>query len=822
MTEKVKHIVDSLNVARPYVWKLHLSAEDFQTLEAYIIAHREAMMRNLTQKDALALIIYLAEWYKRCYQGSEAGQTNAADMFDAKRLWGASGINTERYVYKTEIGTSLWRYSIYVLGGLAVRHELSKNDKNRFLKALCRMFHGEEYTLENLDDANRAMAFRQSIMQQHSLYEYLREILDGAYEAADTDGTALLIEAIRTVNEEILRRKFALEWIVINTPSAQTMTRRLKLWLKPEQVGEGLHQYLRYDRVAIWGIAQPEKLRNLYIGMRWRQGDNIVVPLDKRSPILVYSNTCNGFVYWGAEDRFGMCQHIPSVPFSHIDIIAYDGEGNEWVAQTEETQAWMQLWRSGETPDRWTSRKGLQRQTAVVFTEEWTADIAPDMQKCFKDKLTGLSEQWRWCYIQSDVTITNTLNESFTLYNRMGYDQVYTQLYKETICYREGGKIRAWEEDDEMGMTEEFYPVIFGREDVRVRHFKTKDAITNAEVESDEPCEVVEFKANGRYEAWTEANAPQSGLRQLRALDKGVEYKLTALYLKNRIARNLEENSITYADLDGNVQVYKDEIPCDHQPLLPTITLHVGQYELDVYRPTSVKEVYYDGKVHLYVKGGERFTLPYIYHNRVRIVDYGSHGYRTYDCHSLESPCKTFNKEENNGALYHLGNYTTWPVQELDVQAPEWLDISLSKKTEKPTNELSLLKANIYQEDSPQSFTLEDDYKKQKGDVIFQNSEVPDGQLSYYHTDPGRPDMFAAKRIKGIELRCFETAIDYLTYFSIFQPLRIMAQNDKTSEVLIAQIKEKYGEEIPTKFRDGLIRFADEFQLAIDQLGFTK
>ena len=49
----------------------------------------------------------------------------------------------------------------------------------KFLKGLCRIYHGESYTLENLDEASRAIAFRESIKRQHSLYEYIKEILNG-------------------------------------------------------------------------------------------------------------------------------------------------------------------------------------------------------------------------------------------------------------------------------------------------------------------------------------------------------------------------------------------------------------------------------------------------------------------------------------------------------------------------------------------------------------------------------------------------------------------------------------------------------------------
>lgn len=71
-------------------------------LEAYIAEKSVSMSKDITESDARLVIVYLAEWYRRIYKGSETGQTNAADDIDLKRVWEASGIRADRYVYQTE------------------------------------------------------------------------------------------------------------------------------------------------------------------------------------------------------------------------------------------------------------------------------------------------------------------------------------------------------------------------------------------------------------------------------------------------------------------------------------------------------------------------------------------------------------------------------------------------------------------------------------------------------------------------------------------------------------------------------------------------
>ncbi len=818
MTDQLKHILERFNPDEPYVWRLHLDEAAFLLLESYIAENSSAINRKPSEADARLVIIYLAEWYRRRYKGSETGQPCAADGIDPKRVWEMSGIATHRYVYQTEAGTKLWKYSIYVLGGLAVRHELGRHDNGRFLKALCRLFHGEDYTLENLDDESRAVAFRQSIARQHSLYEYLKEVLDGGEALPQDKETAALMEAIRTANDEVLRRKFSLEWIVVNDPASPFMKRMLRIALKPEQTGGGLHQYLRYDRLRAWGVTNPEELRNLFIGIRWRNANDCVQDLDKRYPLLVYANTMHGFVTWGTEERTVMESNVPVGRFTHLDIVAYDSEGHEWVAQTEEATAWMQLWRTNDGYDRWSSRQQTQHATAVVFADEWQSTTPVDMRKPFKNKAEGVGEAWNWCYIQSDITLADGKGQTVCLYNRNGYDQVFAVLHKDTICYKEGGLVTVWEEDDEEGETEEHYPLIFSKEDLHIRHFLTKDAIEEEEMEAESVCQNVQFKQNRRYVAWTEDNQPAYGLVQLRITEKDVDYHMTVYYLNGPILRNFTDTSIIYKDFESETQVYQDHIERNGQPIAPTVKLRIADCEVEVYRPTLVKEIHLDGEVVRYVEDHEEFALPWIYKDRIRIADFCRQGYRLYDCSNMTSPFGIFDKSTDNQTMYYLDKRTCWEATRLDANAPQWLRICLSKNGDKPRKALPLLKMNIYQDEEPQPFVFVDGYVKKKGDVIFMDANKPDADFTFFYTDPGRPDKFKGKKIKDTELKCFETAVKYKTYFSSFYPVRLMAQKGETNQKLIAQLKERYGNSLPENYRRGLLRLADEFQLETGKL----
>jgi hypothetical protein len=671
------------NVSEPFVWRLKLTSNEFDTLGSLIhesVRQHDGLSAHLlTPQYALVTITYLAEWYKREYTGISQGDLKRnldIDTNGLKQLWESSGINIEKYVYQSENGSRMWQYSIFVLGGLAIQHELKRSDGEKFLKALCRIYHGEDYSLENLDEASRAIAFRQSILQKHSLYYYFREILTGAYTDEDETVKTLLIN-IKNANDEVLKSKFRFEWIITYCPSSSTMSRRLRMWLKPEEVGGGLHQYLSFDRMHLWGITNPEKLKILHFSIRWMNGVSIMQDINKQKPLISYSNTGdeNGFVSWGI-DQYAVCKSVPTMEFTHFQIIAFDDEDNEYIAQDEATTDWIQLWRIDPWKDEWSSRQSAQHQTAVLFDGDWHIDTDPDAKLSFTDRIFGESKKWNFCYISSDITIRNQSGKEITLYNRTGYDQIYAKLYKETISYADGGLVSYVTEDEEEGEVEEKLPLIFGKEDVCVRHFATKDAIQNVEMESDSTADKVEFKtANGRYQVWNDLDSPDYGINTLRIIIKGMEYKLDVIYVPGPVVRDLEHEAIIYKSVNGKQITCEDKIVLDKTPLVPTIPIQIGHTVLNVYRPTDIKEIYLDGNVHTY-RRGEPTTIPYILKDRVMIADFSKKGYSKYKCNQLNSVFSLTGGNDNSAlACWETGK--TWPASRLDKLAPDWLNVSI-------------------------------------------------------------------------------------------------------------------------------------------------
>ena len=414
LSKKLADKIAELDISHPYVWKLRLSEADFNELEVCLsaIVSDCGVAALAKPENAMATIVYMAEWYKRKYQSGNRNQL--IENLNLETLWTNSGISKKRYLYQDDSVQKRWLYSIYVLGGLAIQHELNRHDKMKFLKGLCRIYHGENYTLENLDEASRAAAFRESIKRQHSLYEYMKEILNGEMPFHEDDlkdaasDVNRFVATIKAANDEILKVKFRFEWQVLFSPDYTYMTRRLNLWLKPEEVGGGLHQYLRYDRVHLWGVPNPEKQLHLFIYIRFKRGDEVIEPSTMDNPIITYLNhSVNDFVAFGVEKGVQI-KNFPTLRFDKIEIVVKDDEGNEYLAQTQNTTEYIQLWRQGEYGETWSSTQNTQKETALLFSnrcklkDETFAENV--YRKRFRDQKFGTTETWNWIYIYDCVS----------------------------------------------------------------------------------------------------------------------------------------------------------------------------------------------------------------------------------------------------------------------------------------------------------------------------------------------------------------------------------------------------------------------------------
>ncbi len=790
LSPALRHKIDSLDKARPYVWRLRLTEADFQELESCLedsVADHGGSCTHLLSTDcAMTVVTYLAEWYKRRYQSGETACVLHLDSEQLKELWNATGLNQQVFLYRDESGNRRWLYSLYVLGGLAIRHELSRPDSMRFLRGLCRIYHGENFTLENLDDVGRAASFRESIRRKHSLYEYMLTLLSDGFGEGDGDEERRFIEAVKKANDEVLRQKFRLEWLVSHLPNERVMHRSLRLWLCPEEVGGGLYQYLRYDRVHLWGVPFPEKQQSLRIAVGFYDGCTEVCAPNWNHPLITYSNTGSadcGFVSWGIE-RSVTLRHVPTQPFTKIVIYVKTEDEITYIAGQENAADFMQLWQTDDMV--WSSRQNAQHATALLWAPTCHLKIGPAAQgqvhlAAFVDGQQR-SEEWGWFYIYDNVIIVDANNKEHAFYNRNGYDQIYTRRYENIIEYTEGGLIRRCYEDED-GEDDELLPLVYSRHDVLVRHFDTKDAISDARVSEEGEAELMEWKQdNGYYTPWTDAEQPPFGRVSLRISIKGQTRALSVAYLpglegEQPIVRDFENKRILYKSIEGNQMVVEDDIQQNGIPLEATLKIKVAKadeyYELPTYRPTLQKEICIGNKVVSYMEG--QVVLPYILKQEVTLRDFNEDGFRSYDCSQLTGIYPIIKQQVSVYQFWEDGY--ALPATALDATAPKCLLLSLGASGEDIPEGLDFYQWDYDKEREP--WKVKYSAEPERNTLVFQSLAQLNKELVNL---PVKRNFFAFKYrtvvVKKMSLfNCFEVAARHRLYFFALEPMT--QQHDK-------------------------------------------
>ena len=562
----------------------------------------------------------------------------------------------------------------------------------------------------------------------------------------------------------------------------------------------------------------------------------MIEPSTMENPIITYLNhSVNDFVAFGVEKGVQI-KNIPTSRFDKIGIVVKDDDGNEYLAQTQNTTEYIQLWRQGDYGETWSSTQNNQKETALLFSNRCKLQdetIAENVyRKRFRDQKFGTTETWNWIYIYDCVSFLDEQGKEINPYNRIGYDQVITRLYTDTIRYVGGGKVKHYYIDDP-NISDEYevdeLPLIFGCEDVIVRHFATKDDILHAQPEEETEAEMIEYKQeNGRYTEWTKLNEPPYGEVTLRVTVKGKPLLFTVVYLPRMekaspIKRDFEHALIRYKQVDGTEAELQDEIPMDGNPLSPTLPVRYGEgesyYEVDVYRPTLLKEVMLDGKIIEYLNDEEKLYLPYIFKDRVQLNDFSEKGYQAYECRNLSSIYSqdfiniSGNPSVGEAALNAWRNDNHYVGKLLDAMAPESLVVCFGNDQEH-----SLWKGeqalywNYDEQTEPEPINPDEDADSKNIGVIFQNISTTENLQCNLgmdiDNDPWAWDDIEDSVTESV-LKCFEVANHYGTYFFLMKPLRDMDKDKIVSEIYEPLLEKRNGTLTPED-KQGLLRFAEE------------
>lgn len=860
LADKVATLHQLIAQGQPYVWLLRISHTEFEALEealaASIASHQGGYSHLLTTEFALHLIIYTAEWYKRNYQGTETEATSLVRLTsaDRERLWDLSGIDSNIYVYNASENpdkpSHRWHESMQLLGGLAVRNELRRDEDNVFLTRLCRIYHGEEIDLQELGDRGRAVAFQQSIACKHSLYEYVKTILDGNCPFAEEDMQivhspyAQLISRIKSADREARRDKFEMEWLVSYAAFYQQMVRQLHIRLKPEAVGGRYRQYIGYDRLRdFWNIENPEAVGRLLFDLRFRYGKKVVREATFKSPVLVFSNTGNeqtGFVCADNVDEITY-NHVPTEPFTSVEMVMLVGSHKQVVGFPLDCSCgYMQVYKVAKTATLWSSIRRPQAPTALIFDSRYKVKsnsteigTTPLVSVPFRDG-NKQSETMSWCPIYDTITICDEHNKDICFFNRSGVYEIAIKRYDDAIqyadklyvCYRyaDADNDEDIDEDDYM---EEELPLLFGRDGLEVRHYKKR---------SDEQWQpytdyMLEY-ANGRgYTAWDD-KAPQQGKLRLRITLANGQVLTTKVYYvpfsptdktAQPVWRDFNKQSIRFgiekqSDIADNMPQSLYREPECRQVAIGT---KAAQALINVYRPWLVTEVYIQGQLVERHANGETITFPLISAPQFSLRMFTAQGFAEQNlCEdaslhyafsniSIVNASKRLFLQEIKVAdfckdfpfpavrLYLTRNGVSQDnLYEWDYKAaPKPLE-----RSESPTITSGIVFQSLQDNASPRHYEMAKEIEDDDDGWEFGNDDEED---------------------KISDLGCFKEISKHGAYYFLFKPMReVAAERRMVADILLPLLQERKGA-LTGKDKADLYRFAYEFHFDWMLLGRT-
>ena len=846
MTESLRQRLLSIDRFKPFVWKLRLTKDEYEQLQDYVKSFNVVLNREY----AILAIIYIAEWYKRDYDGNVS---NPLENISAESLWRESGLDISTYVYKAK-KTFRWLESIFMLGGLPMTFILHRNDI-KLLKALCSLYKDNEASLEDNKDIindigrDKAIAFQESIHQYHSLYHFLKALLMGdatdLYAKEDLAATSSLanrfIEAVKKAYDEVMKEKFRLEWIIDYEPSSPYMRRMLRLWLRPEEMG-GLHQYLRFERASLWRIPSLMKQRVLRVSLQFKNDDIIVGNDDTRRTIMTFENSGQddtGFEATGSVP-WTILRTIPTEPFDRINVIITDDGGQTYEVQHfDNKKKYLQLWAMQNQVNRWSDICKSQSETAVVYSNYYeliSEEGVEHTSKPFFDKTNGLTKPWNFAIITDHIHLRHGNDLEISLWNRQGYIQFVPKLYTNVLQYK-AGKVRyMYNEDPDIFTepeTEEWYTAIFQRSDIKASHFPTRDMKDQPDDLNIEKIEFKPFNAPNteEYQEWTNDKVPDYGRLKLRLTLKGDQKIYPILYLpsmlehgKDRpVVRDFENSSLHYVNSINVVAQDKVDVPMDKKPLNISIPLRVwgngNEYvELDAILPTLVKEVYLDGHITKYLRDGEPFVLPYLLKDRISIHDFNRDGYSEFECFNV-------------GVLNEVGSIQKWrdwdegmslETRDKTATIPEYIHLAYGI----PMNHGSISKMLYWDysaENSPREVDLPYNNMAEYS-ILFQdmrqindnldcippetnNNQTSDDWDSGWDWD-GTQEENESNQDDTL-LRCYDIATKYKTYYFIFNPLFNMTSEDFIKNICIP-LKRRHNDSLTEEDLQNLMRCATE------------
>jgi hypothetical protein len=228
---------------------------------------------------------------------------------------------------------------------------------------------------------------------------------------------------------------------------------------------------------------------------------------------------------------------------------------------------------------------------------------------------------------------------------------------------------------------------------------------------------------------------------------------------------------------------------------------------LEIWRPFLRRELIFSNKVIRCIASDERYAMPYIQKDDFEIQDFNAAGYCKYFCRNIGNiyAIDDFSCLKDNN-LVALQNGKKLATSELDVFAPEWLDVcfAVSADTAKPEE-------HFYQWDYVNApVEVSADTSVRDNEIIFHDIKCYP-QRQKFICRIGDFDAWEYPEDDIDLVKCFEIAIQNKLYFFELLPFRQCCENGDSFKNLYESLLVERNYCLTEADVKGLRRMAAEF-----------
>lgn len=644
-----------------YIWKWRVSTEDYDDFKRLLLdVDFSSRTREKVRECAYQLCFYIAEWYKREYDGNDSDNCLTELGIEGsgltEEIWKYSPRSHDEQPYITE-GTKFheWLYSIYVLGGFPIKYTLRAS---RF-SSLFDEIWGEDQNRDvisddQLDEITRGFAGNQVVKNSlvsgslHDYYRYLRKETTMPIAPSDLDKEpfASFIRNLQEGKRKYYEHYLKPTWLLYVDPHDGIIEGEV-------QVSFGRKDdncYIPTECLSYWNIPGAKTLDGFEIEVSdSSSGVKKSIRFSKTGP--------DDYPYAGWSRR-----NVVSLPVAvdddcSIEVYLVTCDGRYRIGDTYAFGSSRQFYKTRQ-PYEWSSRTDNTSHTAVLFNPaELTlrdSSFLPE-EKTFFDG----GRVWDWLVLTEEVSLWYGSGESVKYAPRNSSLEIIFKKMPNTVKYTNFRDVVHHQFID--GEHLQTAVTLLKRNGFSIRY--TPFGSEKPENVPLSKCSI-SYKRPGdtRFVAWDEANQPGQGVMQLRAIydEKGVSATRLVYYLPQYtpIKRVTDGNLISfgqglrdiyapgaeeYVPLDRDAEdrpYYHDDIVKGYSPQSDTIPFIFGKPDddhvtIDVYRSAECKELYLKGAqepIKRYGQGTGIVDIPVILRGYFEVRTINSSGVSRVKC----------------------------------------------------------------------------------------------------------------------------------------------------------------------------------------------